>query len=250
MQVANNGAGILSYSASTGSSWLELSPGSGSTSSTVSVQATTSGLAPGSYNGSITIASPAAINNPVIIPVSMQLGSVTFSDDFSSGSTNWTVSPLGFSSGWSVTNNTYAYDGEGHTQSWAGSGLWTNYTVAVDFRLSLLDDYPGGLRGRVNPSNGASYGVWILPAERILKLYRIGDWNIDTDNALLAQSRTLTMDTNVHNLRLSFQGSTIQAYYDNVLVITANDTSYTQGGIALDVSNRPISFSNVKVIGF
>jgi len=32
------------------------------------------------------------------------------------------------------------------------------------------------------------------------------------------------------------------------LVITATDATYTQGAVALDVSNLPIAFSNVSVI--
>ena len=56
------------------------------------------------------------------------------------------------------------------------------------------------------------------------------------------------MDLNTHNLRMVFQGTTIQVYYDNTLVITATDASYSQGAIALDVSNQPISFRNVNVI--
>jgi len=67
---------------------------------------------------------------------------------------------------------------------------------------------------------------------------------------LLAQSGAIAIDTNIHNIRLSFHGSTIQVYYDNQLAITATDGTYTQGAIALDVSNQPIAFSNVNVIGF
>src|SRR6185437_11249501 len=110
---------------------------------------------------------------------------------------------------------------------YAGSSAWTNYTVATDFQLASVNDYPGGLRGRVNTTTGASYGVWIYPAERVLKLFRIGQWNIDT---------------NAHNLRLVFKGTTIQVYFDNALAISATDASYSQGAVAFDVSNQPISF--------
>jgi hypothetical protein len=55
---------------------------------------------------------------------------------------------------------------------------------------------------------------------------------------------------NWHNLRLRFNGSQIQVYYDNTLVMQVTDSTYTQGAVALDVSNRPIAFDNVSVIGF
>jgi len=118
----------------------------------------------------------------------------------------------------------------------------------TNFQLASTSDYPGGLRGRLNPTTGASYGVWIYPAEGTIRLFRIGQWNIDSGNTLLATVAGLTVDTKVHNIRLSFKGSTIQVYYDNALVITATDSTYAQGAVALDVSNQPISFSNVSVI--
>jgi hypothetical protein len=82
----------------------------------------------------------------------------------------------------------------------------------------------------------------------MIRLFRIGQWNIDAGNALLASVSGLTMDTKVHNIRLSFKASTIQVYYDNALVATATDATYAQGAVALDVSNQPISFSNVSII--
>ncbi|MBV8551245.1 MAG: DUF4082 domain-containing protein [Acidobacteriaceae bacterium] len=250
VQVTNLGTGNLGWSASATSSWLGLSATTGSAPSTISVQPNTTALATGAYTDTITVTSPDVANSPATVPVSAQVGTMLFSDNFSSGAGNWTISPLGHASGWSVINGAYTYNGEGHTQVWAGSNSWTNYTVAVNFQLSTLNDYPGGLRGRVNTSTGSSYGVWIYPAEGILKLFRIGQWDIDADLSLLGQSGPVTIDTNVHNLRLCFQSSQIQVYYDNVLVITETDSSYTQGAIALDVSSQPIAFSNVQVIGF
>jgi hypothetical protein len=121
----------------------------------------------------------------------------------------------------------------------------------VDFQLSSLNNYPGGIRGRLNTTTGSGYGVWVYPTQRILKLYRISQWNIDPGLVLLAQSAVLSMDSvNVHNLRLSFNGSQIQVYYDNALVMQVTDSTHTQGAIALDVSNKPIAFDNVTVIGF
>ncbi|MGH9583985.1 MAG: BACON domain-containing protein, partial [Bryobacteraceae bacterium] len=250
IQVTNQGTGNLGWSASATSTWLGLSPATGSAPSTISVQPSTTAMSTGSFNDTVTVSSPDVSNSPATVPVSVQVGTLLFSDNFGSGAGNWTVGPLGFDSGWSVNNGWYTFNGEGATQSWAGSELWTNYTVAADFQLSNLNDWPGGIRGRLNTGTGASYGVWIYPAQGILKLYRIGQWDINANLSLLAQSGPVTMDTNVHNLRLVFQGSTIQVYYDDVLVMTATDTSYTQGAVALDVSNQPIAFSNVEVIGF
>lgn len=248
IQIANLGSGVLDWTATKNQSWLNLSAASGTAPSTITVSPSTSGLGVANYSDTITISSPDVSTGPVPVSIAMAVGNQLFSDNFGAGAGNWTISPLGFSSGWSVVNGAYTFNGSGHTQVSAGNATWTDYTVAVDVKLASTADYPGGIRGRVNPSTGASYGVWIYPAEGVLKLFRIDQWNIDASNALLGQSGQLKMDTNTHNVRLCFKGSAISVYYDNVLVITATDATYSQGAVALDVSNQPITFDNVSVI--
>lgn len=249
IQIANAGTGSLNWTASDTSSWLGLSVTSGSAPATITVTPSTTTTGTGTFNDTVTISSNDETNSPVTVPVSMQVGSLLFSDNFDSlPDANWTISPLGFASGWSFVNGAYTYNGGGHTQSYAGNPTWTDYTVAADFQLASLNDYPGGLRGRVNTTTGSSYGVWVYPAERTLKLFRIGQWNIDAGLSLLGQATQINIDTNWHNLRLAFQGTTIQVYYDNTLVMTATDANYAQGAVALDVSNQPIAFDNVTVI--
>jgi hypothetical protein len=247
-QVLNLGTGTLNWSASATSNWLNLSALSGVAPSTITVTPNVTTLANGNYADTVTVTSPDVNNSPAAISVSTHVGTLLFSDNFSAGAGNWTVGPLGFATGWSVVNGSYAYNGGGHTQSWAGSSSWTDYTVSTNFQLASTTDYPGGLRGRLNPTTGASYGAWIYPAEGIIRLFCIGQWNIDAGNTLLASASGLAIDTKVHNIRLSFKGSTIQVYYDSVLIITATDATYTQGAVAFDVSNQPMAFSNASVI--
>ena len=248
VQVTNAGTGSLNWTATAASNWLGLTPLSGTAPGSITVDPNTLLSGTGTFNDAITISSPDVANGPISVAVSMQVGSLLFSDDFSSGAGNWAISPLGNAAGWNVANGAYTYNGGGHTQSFAGSSSWTDYTVAMDFQLASANDYPGGLRGRVNTTTGASYGVWIYPVEHIVKLFRIDQWNIDSGNTLLGESVQLSMDTNWHNLRLAFQGSSVKVYYDNALVINATDATYTQGAVALDVSNQPISFDNITVI--
>ncbi len=248
VNVTNIGTGVLNWAATATQSWDVLSANTGVAPASISVSPVPSGLANGIYTDTITVSSADVNNSPAQVSVSFLVGNLLFSDNFSEGSGNWTIGPLGLSSGWSVVNDTYDYNGGGPTQSWAGSGTWTDYTVGVDVKLSSLSNYPGGIRGRLNPSTGASYAAWLYPAQGLIRLYRVDQWNIDVSNALLGVSAPVAMDTNTHNLRLMFQGTTIKVYFDNVLVITATDATYTDGAIALDVSNQSISFANVTVI--
>jgi hypothetical protein len=248
LQITNIGTGALNWSASATQTWDVLSATSGVAPASVNISPVTSGLATGIYTDTITVTSPDVGNSPLQVPVSLLVGNLLFSDNFSAGSGNWTVGPLGYSSGWSVVNGMYTYNGGGGTQAWAGNNTWTDYTVGVDLKLSSLANYPGGIRGRLNTSTGSGYAVWIYPAQGLLRLFRVDQWNIDISNSLLGVSAPLAMDTNTHNVRLKFQGTSIQVYYDNALVITATDATYPQGAVALDVSDQPISFVDVTVI--
>jgi N,N-dimethylformamidase beta subunit-like, C-terminal/Domain of unknown function (DUF4082)/Viral BACON domain len=248
-QVNNIGTGSLGWTATPSSNWIGLSSTTGSAPSVVTVAPNTSTVSTGTHNDTITISSPDVNNSPATISILTQVGNLLFSDNFSSGAGNWTVGPLGNASGWSVVNGTYTYNGAGPTQSWAGSSSWTDYTVDASFQLSNISNYPGGIRGRVNPTTGTSYAVWVYPAQGTVRLFNVGQWSIDGSNLTqLGVASGLVTDTNVHNLRVCFQGSSITVYYDNVLVITATDSTYTQGAIALDVYSQPIAFSNVSVI--
>jgi hypothetical protein len=251
--IANQGTGQASWSASSGAPWDSLSPLTGTAPgmTVVTPNVTATGLSAGRYSDTVSLSS-AQTPNIVSVPVTLNVGTLLFNDDFSSGATNWTVSPLGSPSNWSVVAGSYNNSGGGISNSSAGSQSWTNYNYSADFHLSSLNDFPGGIRGRVNLTNGAGYGAWIYPNEKLIKLFRIPQWNIDAGGSVvLAQSNTISIDAmNWHNLRVDFNGSTITVYFDNAAVVSANDATYSAGAIALDVSNQPIQFRNVIVIGY
>ncbi len=249
ISVQNLGTGMMAWTASSDSSWLTLSPASASAPGTLVATPQTTALPTGNQLAHVTASSNSAANGSATLPVTVHLGTLVFSDTFASGSAQWTPSPLGLATNWSVSGNAFRYNGNGHTQQYAGNQNWANYVVSTGITLSSLSDYPGGLRGRVNLSNGASYAAWLYPAEHVIKLFRVTGWNIDSSGlTLLGQSANLPMDTQLHQLRLSFNGSQIAVYYDNAQVVSANDSTYPTGAIALDVSSQPIAFSNVSVL--
>jgi hypothetical protein len=254
--ISNAGGGILSWTASSSVSWLTLGATSGGTvigsPRALSITPNIAGMQPGTYTGVITVASSNAVSgSPQTINVTLTLVGVLMQTEFSSSSLDgWAYSSKNLASGWSVSNGVLSYNGGGSTQLYAGNRSWSNYTVQADFLLSALTDYPGGIRGYVNPSTGASYAAWLYPAEGVIKLWRGTVWNLNSNSVLLGTSAPLTMDdANWHTLALSMSGGQVVVSYDGTAMVTATDTTLSGGMIALDGDTVPIQFDNVLVTG-
>ncbi len=69
LSVTNAGAGALNYAASDNAAWLSVTPGSGTAPGTLSVSVDVTGLAAGTYNGSVTVTSSGVTGSPATIPV-------------------------------------------------------------------------------------------------------------------------------------------------------------------------------------
>ncbi len=69
--VENSGAGTLQWTATTNQSWLQTTPANGIGAGAVSVSIDTTGLAPGSYQGVVTITDPNATNSPQSVSVNL-----------------------------------------------------------------------------------------------------------------------------------------------------------------------------------
>jgi hypothetical protein len=71
--------GALSFTAaaSTVSTWLTVSPNSGSTPANLSVLVNPAGLAAGTYSGTITLTAPGASNSPLVLPVTLTVAELT-----------------------------------------------------------------------------------------------------------------------------------------------------------------------------
>ena len=237
----------MPWSASSGVPWLTPSPASAPDAGTLTLTASPSTLTTGDKNATVTVTSAGAAGSPASLPVTYHLGSLVFTDNFANSS-QWTPSPLGFASNWSVSGNAFHYNGGGHTQQYAGSSTWTNYIVTATIQLSNLNDYPGGIRARVNTSSGASYAVWLYPADYLVKLWEATAWDIDSPGLTLLGQAGMTFDTNPHVVRLQVVGTQLTVYYDDQPIITATNADLAAGAIALDVSSQPIAFSNVSVL--
>ncbi|MHB1020784.1 MAG: BACON domain-containing protein [Acidobacteriaceae bacterium] len=243
----------VAWISSSRSSWFASSPGSGSTPGTLQASVNNIGMASGNYADTLTITpTNATAISALAIPISLRVGSLLFSDNFSNGTaSNWTASPMGLSSGWSVVNGAYQYNGGGATQQYAGSGTWTDYTLQADMTLTSASNYPGGIRARVNLSTGSGYAVWLYPGSSTLKLFRVKQWNIDGSGTVTLATKTgIPIAVGTHHLRVDVKGSTITVFLDNVQMMAATDSTYTTGAIALDVSNKVVSYTNISVVSY
>ncbi|MGE5323156.1 MAG: N,N-dimethylformamidase beta subunit family domain-containing protein, partial [Actinomycetota bacterium] len=248
INVYNEGTGTLGWTASASASWIVLSAASGSTPATLSVSVNPIGLAAGTYTGTVTVTPSGGATGPQTINVSLTVTGLLLSSNFNDGTmAGWAISPLGLASNWSVINGALQYNGGGHTQVYAGDSSWTDYSVEADIKLSTTSDFPGGIRGRVNPATGAAYTLWLYPSEGLIKLFSNVTWNIDSGFTQLAQASVGLTAGSFHHVKMTFQGSQIQVFFDGALAITATDATNPGGMIALDVSNQVITFDNVLV---
>jgi OmcA/MtrC family decaheme c-type cytochrome len=75
--IGSSGSNVNFTAAVSGGSWLAASPASGTTPGAVSVSVNPAGLAVGTYNGALTIASAGAANSPLTLPVSLTVTTTT-----------------------------------------------------------------------------------------------------------------------------------------------------------------------------
>jgi outer membrane protein assembly factor BamB len=73
LSLENAGAGTLSFTASSDSSWLSVAPASGSAPQKLSVSASDAGLKAGTYTGHLTITASGAQGSPAVVPVTLTL---------------------------------------------------------------------------------------------------------------------------------------------------------------------------------
>jgi hypothetical protein len=89
LTISNSGGGTLTWNVSDNVSWLTINPTSGSNNGTVSVAVDKTGLALGTYNGTITVSGNAA-NSPVIVPVILHVIGPTYTLQFAIDYLEWT----------------------------------------------------------------------------------------------------------------------------------------------------------------
>jgi hypothetical protein len=214
----------------------------------MTVTANPTGLATGSYSGHIKVTASGVANSPQTVGVTLEVLAQDMTETFTDLGSGWIISPMGLGNGWSVSNGVYSYSGLGLSQSCAGNSAWTDYTFDSNIQLSNMSNWPGGVRGRVNPSTGAGYVVWLYPGSGKAILYRVPQWNINGPGLTQLAVAPLSFDTSsAHDLRMDFHGNVISADWDGVFLTSVTDSSYSSGFVCLDANTQPTSYSSIQV---
>jgi Zn-dependent metalloprotease len=120
VNISNTGGGALNWTASDNASWLTLSPTSGAAPSATTASVNITGLAAGTYNGTITVTATGATNSPVSVPVTLTVttggggGQLITNGGFETGTTPWILS--------GAVRSTGAYPRAGTAYSILGGG--------------------------------------------------------------------------------------------------------------------------------
>ncbi len=125
--VTNSGGGTLTWSATSGASWLSVSPASGTGSGTLTLGINAAGLTAQTYNGAVTVTAAGASNSPQTISVTLIVSAAPPSLSLSSGEASFSYT-LGGSAPASQT--VAVTNAGGGTLSWSASSSASWLTVS------------------------------------------------------------------------------------------------------------------------
>lgn len=190
----------------------------------------------------------------------------TFIEDFEDGDIEgWERSPQNEKNKavtWELVDGALMFDPEGQAWDQAICQMnfvgtpevpdvreWTDYDLEVDIKHTMMANWPGGIRARVDLDTGGHYAVWFYPGDSRINLYKNPVWDINTGLADLGQSAYKPEIDEFRTVKLSCQGDTIKVFYDGEEVISADDSEHESGTIALCVQDKVVYFDNIKVTG-
>lgn len=124
ISITNTGGGTLNWAASDNATWLTLSPASGTAPSMLTASVSITGLAAGTYNGTITITATGATNSPLTVPVTLTVNAVgtelVVNGGFEGSASPWVLSGAIWSTGGNQHSGTgYLIEGGSNNASHA-----------------------------------------------------------------------------------------------------------------------------------
>jgi hypothetical protein len=167
-----------------------------------------------------------------------------FTEDFENGATKWTVTQGICSIEADDTNVFTCVYGTNEARALAGDAIWSDYTVSARVKLVQMDaDRRIYLAGRFTDSNnwyGAAFYNAGTPAVQIRK--KVG--GTSSDIAGLSYPFVLGQ---WYKVAFKMSGSQLTLSIDDVIQLTAQDTQFARGQIALLVDRSQVSFDDVLV---
>ncbi len=139
-----------------------------------------------------------------------------FYDNFVRSANSGSIAPWVQQMGaWNITNGSLSGASGSNSYGYAyyTNDSWTDYFIQGDIQFSSSNMWGGGIGGRVAPATGSHYAAWIYPegsydASNVLRLIKFEGWTT-WSHSPMAQASLPSVGTNLHNLRLAFQGSNI-----------------------------------------
>jgi hypothetical protein len=166
---------------------------------------------------------------------------IPFSDEFNDynwTSEHWTGLDSGIGEYWNVSDGHYTYYSsgeEGVETTYVENRSWTDCTIETSAAFGS-GVYGPRITARFNATSGERYSFGVYPDARAggpnkVRLWKFLSWS--RPPIQLAEAEVVT-DTNWHILKMTLNGSSIECYYDNVLVIDVEDHDFTSGLVGLE----------------
>jgi hypothetical protein len=128
---------------------------------------------------------------------------------------------------------------------------WTDYLVQARIRFSTVNAWGAGVGGRLDAVSGAHYAAWVYPegsagGSNVIALIKFQTYTSFGYNgsagvpmaSINLSSYGLSVGTDVHTVRLTFQTNQISVSFDGNQLTNVTDieaSPYSSGGISLDM---------------
>jgi hypothetical protein len=207
----------------------------------------TSGLytAPGTSGSAVVRAAAGGVTGTATVSVASS--SVAFSDNFSAGAGNWTVTS-GFYDYYLVNvngNNRLLVYNDGSTLSRvvAGQSSWANYSYQATLNIDAISTGSASLLARVQDNTHLYFFGYNVA---------LGEWMIALRNgptvSILATSAPFALVPDQdYTVRADLNGSSLKLYVGGVLQVSTTDATFASGQIGFSATNALALLDDVTV---
>lgn len=166
-------------------------------------------------------------------------------EDFEGSLTNWNITKENWSIKETSSNNVLYHNSNSEGRIEAGNTTWRNYTISADIKIDTFfgSDRGALLAGRY--TNGNNYYSVSLSNKNNGTIYL--KKKVNGSSTTLATIKTPLSTDTWYNVSLEFEDTLINVYLDNKLILTATDSSFSNGKIALISNKSECNFDNVLV---